>query len=255
MSKKLTKRGINMEKQELIENFALNLEKERVKLGLSQRQMAEKLGLHQTTYRNIIEGTQQKIDVCILVKLYELTGKFAFEFLGIDDRKTKIAEKLNYLSDQQLVFIHSIVELERLFKSEHPGDCDDFVSVYIPTKEIKDGMVYDSNHVTKINVAAYRNKFKASIDYAIKITSSHLSPVYIENDVLLISKEPIRDGDIGLFLNKEDGRVYIRKLKRNGNISNLIPINEYGKIFEVDTTNADEVEKWVKFGKILTKMR
>lgn len=240
-----------MTKQEIIDNFSTSLERQRIELGLSQSKMANKLDLSLSTYKSLVNGQTQKIDVYTLVKLYELTGKFACEFLDIDDRKTKIVSKLNHLSDQQLMMIHSVVELERVFRVEH-SDCDDYVTLFIPTGDFQDGMIYDSTHVDKVNVAAYRNKFGNRIHYAIEITSEHLAPVYHDGDILLIAKEPIRDGDIGLFLNKDDARLYVRKY-RKGNPTILEPINDYGIEFEV--YNLEDKEKWVKFGKVLTKMR
>lgn len=240
-----------MTKQELIDNFSTNIEKQRIELGLSQAEMAQKLDLSLSTYKLLVNGQTHKIDVYTLVKLYELTGKFAFEFLGIDDRKTKIVSKLNQLSDQQLMMIHSVVELERVFRVEN-NDCDDYVTLFIPTGDFQDGMIYDSTHVDKVNVSSYRNKFGSRIHYAMEITSEHLAPVYHDGDILLITKEPIRDGDIGLFLNKDDARLYVRKY-RKGNPTILEPINDYG--IEFDVYDLDDKDKWVKFGKVLTKMR
>lgn len=243
-----------MNKQDLISNFAINLERQRIELDLSQEEMAKELELSNGAYRRLINGETQKIDVFTLVKLYELTGKFAFEFLGFDDRKLKIVSKLNDLSDQQLMFVHSAVELERLFKTEHPTDYDDYVTLYIPTGSFKDGMIYDATHVDKVNVSAYRNKFGNHIHYALKITSNHLTPVYHKGDILLISKTTIENGDTGLFLNKEDERLYIRKYV-NGSPVILEPLNNVGIPFEVNEDVPEEVNKWVKFGKVLTKVR
>ena len=66
-----------MNKQEIIDNFSTSLERQRIELGLSQSQMAQKLDLSLSTYKLLVNGQTQKIDVYTLVKLYELTGKFA----------------------------------------------------------------------------------------------------------------------------------------------------------------------------------
>lgn len=242
---------MEMTRFDLAEKFAINLEKERLRIGFTQAEMAQKLDLSLSTYKFIVSGRTQKIDVYTLVKLYELTGKFACEFLGIEDRKTTIVSKLNELSSQQLMFVHSVVELERVFKVEH-SDYEDYVTLFIPTGDFQDGMIYDSTHVDKVNVADYRPKFGERIHYALEITSDHLAPVYHDGDVLLITKEPIRDGDVGLFMNKDDGRLYVRKY-RKGNPTILEPINDYG--FEFEVCDLEDKKKWVKFGKVLTKMR
>lgn len=242
-----------MTKQQLSDNFAQNLECERIKLGLSQKEMADELEISLTAYKRILTGETTRIDLYVAYRLYELTGKFAFELLGIYEKKFKVAEKLHGLSDQQLLFVNAVIEFEKQFQVNNE-DYEDYINVFVPTGNLEDGMIYDSSHMEKLNVSHYLKKFGDRIDYGIKITSNHLHPAYNKGDILLISKETIRDGDIGLFLNCEDGRAYIRKFHQT-NPSKLEPINDYGKTFYVNQDSKEDMDKWKKFGKVLTKVR
>ena len=49
-------------REELLENLVLNLEKERVRLGYSQAQMASALHMSLSSYKRLICGESRKID-------------------------------------------------------------------------------------------------------------------------------------------------------------------------------------------------
>ena len=117
-----------------------------------------------------------------------------------------------------------------------------------------DGMIYDSCSLGKINIASYRRRFHDKIDCAILITTNHLNPTYNVNDILLIDRSPIQDGDTGIFLHKESGLAYIRRFHR-GHPCRLEPIGSYGRTIYVDGSKASETSKWIKFGRVLSKIR
>ena len=50
-------------KQELVKNFTLNVEKERLKLKLTQAQMAKKLDMSLSGYKKMISGVTTIIDL------------------------------------------------------------------------------------------------------------------------------------------------------------------------------------------------
>ena len=93
-----------------------------------------------------------------------------------------------------------------------------------------DGMIFDSYNVEKLDVSNYRKAFGDALHIGIRITSNHLHPVYNKGDILLISRNPIRDGDTGIFINAQNKRAYIRKLHQKTPCE-LTPINNYGETF------------------------
>ena len=228
-----------MTREQLIENFADSVEQERIALGYSQAQMAQALDMSLSTYKRIINGEISKLDFFIFYQLYQLTGKFAFELCKYGDPLSDTVASMRRLSQPQLRTIRVFVDFEDLI---------------IPSGCMHDGMIYDSCSLDKINIASYRRRFHDKIDCAILITTNHLNPTYNVNDILLIDRSPIQDGDTGIFLHKETGMAYIRRFRR-GHPCRLEPIGSYGKTLCVDGSNAAETSKWIKFGRVLSKIR
>ncbi len=110
----------------------------------------------------------------------------------------------------------------------------------IPSGNMHDGMVYDSCSLEKINISGYRKRYGNQIDCALLVTSDHMSPVYHANDILLIARNPIRDGDTGIFINKVTGLLYIRRLRQT-DPWRLEPLTYYGQTFYIDSNNASEM--------------
>ena len=73
-----------MTRKEMIDNYAQSMEAERINLGLSQAEMAKELELSVSTYKRIISGESNKVDIYTLYLLCNLTNKFAFEIMGGD---------------------------------------------------------------------------------------------------------------------------------------------------------------------------
>lgn len=242
-----------MTKQELAKNFSLNVEKERVRLGLTQAEMAKKLEMSLSGYKKMISGETTKIDAYAAYLMYGICGKWLFELIGYSIYESDTLTKMKCLTESQLKFISAIINIEYDFLT-HQDTPDEYISVITLTGNMQDGMIYDSGNVTKVNAALYRKRFGEDLHFGIKITSSHLHPVYNKGDIILISQNPIRDGDTGVFINKDDGRVYIRKFHQ-AEPCLLEPINGFGKPFYVNNSNPLEMEKWVKVGYVLCKMK
>lgn len=241
-----------MIRQELIKNYAQSMERERNKLGITQSEMAKKLDMSLSNYKKIISGESSNINLYVAHLMHELTGKWTFELCGEHTEELELLQKIRSLSESQKRYINAILDME-VETAEKFDDPDDYISVFVPTGNMEDGMIYDSSHIIKINIAPYRKKFGEDLDYGIKITSTHLHPVYNEGDILLISRKPIRDGDTGIFYNKDNGKIFIRKLIKE-NSCQLVPVNEYGSLITIDPANENDMEKWVKFGRVLCKI-
>lgn len=243
-----------MTRQELTRNFTTKVEQERIKLKLTQEEMAKELGLSTSGYKKMISGKTEKIDMNLAYQMYKLTGIPLFVMLGCDDFKLNTAKKLLDLNLSQIQYINNIIDFEHSFKPEDNCDINDYITVFTPTGDMRDGMIWDSANIEKINIANYRKQFGNDISCGLRITSNHLHPVYNNGDILLISCQAPRNGDTGIFINKETGRVYIRKfLQRQPCL--LQPVNNYGLSFEVDSNDKNDMDKWVKYGIVLTKIR
>ena len=174
-----------MTREQLIENFAESMEKERIALGYSQAQMAQALDMSLSTYKRIINVEITKLDFYTFYQLYQLTGKFAFELCKYEDPLSNTVASMRRLSHTQLRTINAFIDFEDHFAStlNSGQNVEDYTTLIIPSGCMHDGMIYDSCLLSKINIAPYRRRFHDKIDCAILITSSHLNPTYNVNDI------------------------------------------------------------------------
>ena len=108
------------------------------------------------------------------------------------------------------------------------------------------------------NLKVYDEKMNKSVDILAKdyaaIRAGRANPVYHANDILLIARNPIRDGDTGIFINKVTGLLYIRRLRQT-DPWRLEPLTYYGQTFYIDSNNASEMSHWIIFGHVISKTR
>jgi len=242
-----------VDKKIILTNFIDNMEAVRIDLGFSQSRMASELGLSLSGYKKIISGETGKIDIYLGCMLYQLSGKYLLELCGIRDHGLEIVRKLPKLSEAQMKFVNEVVSFEAAFAPKK-DDKEDYITMMIPSGNCEDGMFWDSVDLKMINVAAYRKRFGEELHCALKVTSENLSPVYHEGDVLLISRQAPRDGEIGIFVNRDTGRGYIRKLCKSTPLR-LEPVNGYGQTIILENRETFENGNWIRFGKVLSKMR
>jgi transcriptional regulator with XRE-family HTH domain len=243
------------EKHEIIDNFCITVERERVLLKYSQAEMARALDMSLSSYKKIICGESIKIGIYTVYLLECLTGKFMHELCQLNFPFSESMPLLRKLSKQQLRFVNGIMEFEIAFTRSLKSDLspDDFVTMFVPTGNMHDGMFYDSCDLMKVNVASYRHRYGKMIDCALMITSSHLQPVYQENDILLICRGPIRDGDTGIFVDNNTGRVYLRKYFQS--VPNRMePLVGYGQTLFINNNSKEDSVRWSKIGFVIAKM-
>lgn len=242
-------------KQEMVSNFILNVEKERIRQNLTQAQMAKKLDMSLSGYKKMVSGVTTKIDLYTAYLLYNMTGKWIFELIDDSPEDADIIRNLRKLSPRQKNFIKGIIDFEIAFSDSHKEEPEeDYITVFVPTGNMEDGMIYDSSNYFKMNASSYRRKFGNDLYCGIQVTSDHFHPVYNLGDILLICHKAIREGDTGLFFNRETGRAYIRKLQPSSTWI-LNPVNGQGEPITIDSHNKDDTAKWIRFGYILTKIR
>lgn len=228
------------------------MERERVKRGLTQSEMADALGMTAASYRKVVAGNVKDIKLPLIMALHDLTGAYLFEMLGEESQEADLLRAFRNLTDTQKAFVLDICKFEKEFK----GD-EDYteITVIVPVGNLEDGMVWDSANFGTISIpSVYKRRHGADLSCGLRITSNHLHPVYNKGDILLICRRAPRDGDTGIFVNKETGCAYIRRFRQTQPCA-LEPINGYGETFYVDSENPADMEKWIKFGIVLSKVR
>lgn len=96
---------------ECLENFMLNIEIERNRLGLTQKQMADKIGMSPSSYKRMLRGEMNLKASLVIRDLYLLTGKCCHEFMGLEDDRLRVSAKVRRLDDTQLKVIEVITDL------------------------------------------------------------------------------------------------------------------------------------------------
>lgn len=242
-----------MTRQDVVRNFITSMERERVRRGYTQPQMAERLGLSASGYKKIIAGETSKIDLYAAYQVYRHSGRFILELCGENSAELEAFLGYRSLTSSQKAFVNDIIHFEQNFH-ENNTDTEKYISVVVPTGVVEDGMIWDSANVIKVNAASYVHKFSRELHCGIMVTSNHLQPVYQMGDILLVSRRPPRNGDTGIFINKEEGRAYLRRFRQTGTIR-LEPVNEYGAVIELNDRDMSDKGSWLTLGCVLTKMR
>lgn len=242
-----------MNASELMKNFAVNIERERDKKGMTQEEFAKKLGISKSTYKNIISRRVNTLNVGIVPNVYDLTGRFAAELFGIHNRELDMLQKYRRLNERQQAYIDLLLDYEiGLLESGTPTER--YMDIIVPTGNMEDGMIIDSAYKERIPFPQFMQQFEKEAVCGIRITSNHLHPVYVLGDVLAISRRPPRDGDTAIFINTDSRRAYCRKFHQ-GKPCRLVPVNQYGTTFEVDPNNCEDMRHWIKFGVVISVLR
>lgn len=96
--------------QRFLELFIKNLEIDRVSLKMSQQQMANYLDMSLSTYKRIINGDTGVKGLYVLGKMYQLKGKFCFEYVEVHDPLLDTVAKLKGLSLEDLELINQLID-------------------------------------------------------------------------------------------------------------------------------------------------
>ena len=246
-----------MTKTELYENFSNAIEVERVQLGLTQKKMADALEISLSKYKILITNPYEaNIDIYLAHNVQKLTGKSVRELCGDDLPELEMLRYFRELPAHRREAIKYLIELEHLLPADGKEDASesDYTTCYVPTGNMEDGMILDSSNLETVNIADYKRRCKDRIDFAVKITSNHLHPVYMKGDVLLVSRRAPRDGDVGIFVYRDSRQIYIRKFRQTTPCE-LCPVNGLGEVLYVDSSSREDMDKWVKFGTVVTVMR
>ena len=200
---------------DLLDNFAKNIEIERIKLGYSQQEFAKLLNISSSTYKNIISRRTSSVDITLVPKIYSLTGRFLFELLELDNMELEILRKYRLLTERQKAYISEKINFELEMKADEK-ESDNMLDVLVLTGDMKDGMILDSSNEQRIYCPEYIKKYGKKLHCGIRINSNHLTPVYVKGDIVCVSKKPPRDGDTCILINKQSGKCYIRRMRQGG---------------------------------------
>ena len=240
-------------REQMMDNFSINIEKERKRLGFTQVFFAKALGISISTYKNIVSGKTKNLDIFLAFKIYELTGKPVHELLGYSPKEFEVLHKYRKLTDRQRAYILDKMDFEIAMQTLET-EPKNMLDVLVLTGDLKDGMILDSSHEERVYCPEYIQKYGETLHCGIRITSNNLHPVYVKGDIICISKRPPRNGETLVVIHKPTGRAYIRRYVQ-GNMTKLKPINGLGDVIEVDPNSFEDMNQWVKFGVVIAVLR
>ena len=90
-----------MERHRRMDVFLENVERERVAMHLTQKQMAQKLDMSLSGYKKMIAGETAKVDLQLAYRMYDLTGKYLCELFGDTTPEISMVRKIKKLSHGQ----------------------------------------------------------------------------------------------------------------------------------------------------------
>lgn len=121
---------------DLTNYFVTNLERERYRLQLTQEQMARKLEMGTSTYKKLILGGTQKVDLYTAYLLYRMNESTVLKMIGYPDELGEIVAELRTLSKTQLRTIRRTIAVEKDFLQKHPAiNPEDFVPLLMPVRD------------------------------------------------------------------------------------------------------------------------
>lgn len=239
-----------LSREECRKNFAENCERIRAEKKLSQKEMAEILGMSLSSYRKILDSSVQTISAYTLYALCIYSGVPMSALFGDATEQIYMLHRFEFMTKQQKRFIKAIVDFEYNFYTQDPKNERNEITLMTPTGELHDGFDYDTCTYEKISIGQDYRRYEDRILCAVKLPSNFYSPAYVKGDILLMANDRlIRENEVGIFLC--DGKAYLRRMVYDEGMV-LAPVGDIGTPIRLSD---GDLKKWTKFGYVLKKLR
>lgn len=235
-------------------SFPLKLREARHNKGLTQQQIADKMGITKTTYCGYENGRREP-DVEKIKKLACILELSCDELLEIDYRDKNYVspvemtgiKKYRTLDEYGTKAVDAVldIEYERCLYNEKTENIESLKYHNIKYFDIPAsaglGEWLDSDNYVYISIPDIPEYSLA--DFAIRVQGHSMEPDYMDGDIVLVhSQDAINDGDVGIFW--VDGESYIKELRKGS----LYPRN---KEYQPMTLRGKEYRC---FGKVIAKL-
>ena len=90
--------------------FIERIEQQRIKLNLSQSEMAYKLGMSPSSYKRLINGETSTKMFDVAIKFYYLTGTSIFGYDTNISKQHILLSKMSGMTDDELNFVEYIID-------------------------------------------------------------------------------------------------------------------------------------------------
>lgn len=234
-----------MNKQELAQIFVKRLEAERMKRGLKQYEVAERLEMSLPGYRKMVAGHTESVSLYTAYLASALFDIPISSFYASSSRMEiidklqrvpeSVCERVNYYLTSEEKAYHYYNNLKAKEK---------VIDVLKFPQFMRDGMQIDSYLVEKYII---KDIFDEEVNKGIYISDNSYIPLYGKGDILLINETMARNGDIAFLLHAKTRRFYLRKLYIQKEYE-CHPINGRGEVF---TISKEERKEWIDCGHVV----
>lgn len=222
----------------------------RLKNGITLEGLSEATGIPVGTLSKISSGCSKPSyhNMCLIAK--EL-GCSLDDFTDIiDSRLTEgereLLNKYRTLNNHSKELVNYIIDLEAKVSKGHSEGNKSIIECFVPTGIYGDGSFYESCNVDIIEYTNIDDDVNA--EFAIKMITDTLGPVFFRNDILLMSNRFPMNGEIAIFMNNH--KQYIRKYYCTDKGIKLVGINDYSR--NIENCN---LKDFVCIGTLLTVLR
>lgn len=235
-----------MHKENMKDKFIENLEKGRVKQGLTQQQMADKLEMSLPGYRKMVSGNTEIVDLCKAYKASNILNIPLSILCGSENIRDRITNELYHSSDGMCSRIDYYLEYSKKVHNAVSNTTTEGRVIDVLTMQgyMTDGMQMNSRNIEKKIIP---NKYGNRAVKGVIITEHSFLPVYTKGDVVLLEETTSRHGDICMVIHLPSQRLYLRKLIF-GECFELHPITNRGDVIYIPHSERSD---WFDYGHVI----
>lgn len=234
-------------------NFIKNCERIRYDFNITQKQMADILGLSLSAYRKMVSGDVGRLSLYTVYKLSVYSGFSILDLIGNLDEALQYQAKYQQLSKVQRRLIQAIIDFQLSCQSYVTDEGEETIEIPLLklNGEFFDGFTIDTASYFKYNLPMRLYKrYESEFVFALELPTSYYTPTFLKGDILLVgqNRHP-RNGEIGIFTC--DRKFHLRKLEIREKAI-LTSIRQNIPPIEVDLKTFQK--EWFCFGYVLRRM-
>lgn len=226
--------------------FPEQLKAARTASGMTQADMASRLGVDKTTYCGYETGRRQP-DINKLRQLITLLDVSADQLLGTQGSGSVTAEELERLRRYRLLDVHGRDLVDTILQKEY----ERMTRPQSVEKEDRGWMTYINCYDLAVSAgtgepwvdAAYKTRMEIPgelvpkrANFCVRVNGDSMEPAYRDGDIVFVERVDgsVNEGEIGIFFLNGDG--YIKRLGQGELISlnpkyGPIPVHDYDTLW------------------------
>ena len=224
----------------------------RQKRGVTIESLSELTGIPVGTLSKISSGLTKPSyqNMCLIAKALECSLDDFTDMIESDitEDERYVLNEYRKLSGHGKGLIKNFLNMETEILRLHSGDegSGRILECFVPTVITGDGSFYESCTVDIIEIHKFNDPENG--DFAVRIVSDTLCPVYFKNDILIMKYSFPANGETAVFMNNH--RMYIRKFFRFEDKIKLVGLNDFSRDLELCDLN-----DFICVGTVVTLLR